>query len=126
MICKTLYAEHAIEILCKQPKQLRMMLLAQHIHLTFGVALESLKLLTTLLRKSLPVGFSMEDGVIQKFIHQDRVAGQILGRPVTGGHHANHPSQGMRIFGKQSQISRAARDGVEKIQQAVECCRTGR
>lgn len=84
----------------EKSKQLRMMLLAQYIHLTFGIASESLELLATLLCKRLPVRFRVEDSVIKQFIHQHRMAGQILRRPVTGGHHADHPRQRVRVFGQ--------------------------
>jgi hypothetical protein len=90
----------AFQILRQQAQQLGMMQLAQHIHLALGVAGNRIQLPLAFGRECGPVWRRPQGLIIQQLIQQQGMPGQITGCPFTGGHHPDHPLQGLRIFGQ--------------------------
>ncbi len=121
VVGQLLDADGAFQVLCQQAQLLRMMQLAQHVELAFGVAGGGRQLRFAIGAEGRPVGRRGQRAIVQQFVEQQRMAGQVLGRPVAGAHHPDHPLERLRIFGQESQVGGAARDGLEKIQQPAEC-----
>ncbi len=110
----------ALQVLRQQPEHLHVMHFAQQVHLALGVAGGGVQLAPAVAREGGPVGGGLQGALVQHFVEQDRVLGQVFGGPVAGIDHADHALQRVRVFGQQRQIGGAARDRLEEIQQAAE------
>ncbi len=118
VVGELLHGEQPGDVLCEEAEHLRMVRLAQHVHLLFGVGLEGVGLLGELLAEARPVGRHLQDARIEQFVEQDRVAQQVVGRPGRGAGDLRDLFERLRILQQQREIGGAAADRFEQVEHA--------
>jgi hypothetical protein len=72
-----------------------------------------------ILAETLPVGADIKDARIEQFVEQNRVPGQVVGRPRRAADQFGELHQRLRILLQQRQIGAAPADRIEEIEAAL-------
>ncbi len=116
LVGQFLHAPHAGQILRQQTEGLGVLEMAQFVHLTFDVAGMRGQAIAQFQTCARPVRWRHELAMVEQFVEQVRLAGQILRRPRAGGHETHELAQRLRVFLEQGQVGDAARDGLQQRQ----------
>ena len=86
------------EVLRQNAEDLRMVRLAQDVHLALGIALVFGKTVRQFLAEAVPVGGNVVEARIEDLVEEDRVLLQVLGRPARGADEFGDLGERLRIL----------------------------
>jgi hypothetical protein len=99
---------------------LRVVKMAERIHLPFGVAGIGFQHARELGAPGVPIRFRQQHARIEKLVQQDRVARQVVRRPLRRGHQVGEPRQHGRMLDQEREVGAAPVHGLEETEQAIE------
>ncbi len=120
MIGEALDGERSREVLREQPERLRVLEMTQDVHLLLDVARLVGEEPRELAAPERPVGFGEQDARVEQLVQQERVARQVIGRPLRGAHQLREPRQDRRMLGQQREVGAAPAHRLEQLEQALE------
>ena len=120
VVGKSFDRQHPLHVLREQAENRRMMRFAQRVHLGFEVAAQAYQPGCGLHGEFLHVGLRVEGLLIEQFVEQDRVQGEIARRPLGRREQVCQTRQrGLRL-GEQRKIAGARCDGLDEGEQALQ------
>ncbi len=108
MIGEALDRQRSGEVLREQAERLRVLELAQDVHLLLDVARLDGEQARELVPPRLPVGLREQHARVEQLVEQDRVARQVVGRPLRGAHQLREARQHGRVLGQAARDTRCA------------------
>ena len=120
MIGEPLDGQRAGQILGEQPENLRVVRLAQRVHLPLGVARELRELPPQVPGEFAPVQRRMQKARVEQLVEQYRMPVEELGRPARGAHQGGKPFQGLGMLVEEGKIGGAPADGLDQVHAARE------
>ena len=120
LVAKRFQRPHAGQVLRYQAEGLRVLEMAQCVHLCFYIAMALGQLLFQLCGQLWPVRRGVQHAGVQQLVQQNGVARQVVGHPGAGRVQRGQALQGLRVFQQQRQIGGAAADGIDQLQDALQ------
>ena len=120
MIGEALDGQRAGEILREQPERLRVLEVAQRVHLPLGVARVAREQARELGAPRAPIGLRQQHARIEQLVEQDRLARQVVGRPLRCAHQLRESRQHRRMLDQEREIGAAPAHRLEELEQPLE------
>ena len=107
MIGEALDGEPAAQVLRQQAERLRMLEVAQHVHLVLGVAGCAREQARELVAPRVPVRLGQQHARVEQLVEQQRMARQVVGGPRRRAHQVGEARQQRRMLDHQREIRAA-------------------
>ena len=120
MIGEPFHGEPAVQILREQTESLRVLEMAQHVHLPLSIARLLGHLRIELAPPRLPIRLLEQGTTVEQLIKQDRMAREIVRGPGARACELRKPRQHGRVLRQQSKIDTSTTDRFEQRQQSIE------
>ncbi len=118
VVRQPLDGQAAEEVLREQAKGLRMLEMAQHVHLMLGIVRPVAKQPRELGPPRVPIGLGEQRARVEQLVEQQRIAGEVVRRPGGRAHDVDEAGQERRMLDHEREVRAAPGDGLEERQQS--------
>ncbi len=120
MVGEPLDRQPAFQVLHQQPERLRVLEVAQHVHLVLRVFRMGVEQARELRAPRVPIRLGEQHPCVEKLVEQQRMARQVVRCPSRRAHQVREARQQRRMLDHEGQVRAAARDRLQQREEALE------